>query len=244
MRAVYKGDLVEGIRQGKGELTFVNGDTYEGEFLQGFRHGHGVFTSHHRTRVYDGEWRRGERHGVGKERWLVSGDRYEGEYQHDVFHGKGVLTRGSSTSKYDGEFQNGRRHGNGRMEFAAPVNTNTNSSTNSGAFKKIIGAAMTNGMGTGLAVYVGSWKDGRMHGAGKYTRGDGSFYEGSWRDGLAHGFGKELIMATGEIYEGTWHAGLRHGDGTVTRNGTRRKGLWEMGQRIRWTAAEIPLPKG
>ncbi|KAF1789140.1 MORN motif [Phytophthora cactorum] len=113
MRAVYKGDLVEGIRQGKGELTFVNGDTYEGEFLQGFRHGHGVFTSHHRTRVYDGEWRRGERHGVGKERWLVSGDRYEGEYQHDVFHGKGVLTRGSSVegsslrSTSFGRWQNG-----------------------------------------------------------------------------------------------------------------------------------------
>ncbi|KAL4088044.1 hypothetical protein PRIC1_012474 [Phytophthora ramorum] len=248
MRALYKGELVDGIRQGKGELTFVNGDKYEGEFLQGFRHGHGVFTSHHGTRVYDGEWSRSERHGLGKERWLDTGDRYEGEYQHDVFHGKGVLTRGSSKSKYDGEFQNGRRHGYGRMEFAAAANTSMNSSAASGAFKKIIGAAIATGTGqplsTGLAVYVGSWKDGRMHGEGKYTRGDGSFYEGSWRDGLAHGFGKELVMTTGEIYEGTWHAGLRHGDGTVTRNGARRKGLWEMSQRLKWTTAEVPLQKG
>lgn len=97
--------------------------------------------------------------------------------------------------------------------------------------------------GTGLAVYVGSWKDGRMHGSGKYTRGDGSFYDGSWRDGLAHGFGKELVMATGEIYEGIWHTGLRHGDGTVTRNGNRRKGLWQMGQRTKWTVAEVSVQK-
>jgi hypothetical protein len=242
MRALYKGDLVDGIRHGKGELTFVNGDTYEGAFVQGFRQGHGVFTSHHGTRVYDGEWKRSERHGVGKERWLASGDRYEGEYQHDVFHGKGVLARGSSKSKYDGEFQNGRRHGYGRMEFAAAATA----SVAGGALKKIIGAAMASGSGqqsTGLAVYAGSWKDGRMHGEGKYTRADGSFYEGSWRDGLAHGFGKELVMATGEIYEGTWHAGLRHGDGAVTRNGARRKGTWEMGQRTKWTTAEVSVQK-
>ncbi|KAE9090353.1 hypothetical protein PF010_g18613 [Phytophthora fragariae] len=245
MRALYKGELVDGIRQGKGELTFVNGDKYEGEFLQGYRHGHGVFTSHHGKRVYDGEWRRSERHGAGKERWLDSGDRYEGDYQHDLFHGKGVLTRGSNKSKYDGEFQKGRRHGHGRMEFAVAMNNN---GTSSGVLKKIIGAAIASGgaghqLSTGVAVYVGSWKDGRMNGEGKYTRPDGSFYEGTWRDGLAHGFGKELIMATAEIYEGTWHAGLRHGDGTVTRNGSRRKGVWEMGQRIKWTTAEVPLSK-
>ncbi|KAL3670899.1 hypothetical protein V7S43_004084 [Phytophthora oleae] len=243
MRALYNGDLVEGIRHGKGELAFVNGDKYEGEFVQGFRHGHGVFTSQHGTRLYDGEWRRGERHGVGKEKWLVSGDRYEGDYQHDVFHGKGMLARGSSKNKYEGEFQNGRRHGYGRMEFAAPAITNGSASSGSGVFKKLVGAA-AKANGAGLAVYVGSWKDGRMHGEGKYTRGDGSFYEGSWRDGLAHGLGKELIMATGEVYEGTWYTGVRHGEGTVTRNGTRRKGTWEMGQRIKWTTAELPLHKG
>ncbi|KAG7393818.1 hypothetical protein PHYBOEH_006001 [Phytophthora boehmeriae] len=243
MRAVYKGELVDGIRQGKGELVFANGDKYEGEFRQGFRHGHGVFTSKHGARVYDGEWRRGEQHGVGKERWLANGDRYEGEYQHDVFHGKGVQTRGSSKNKYDGEFQNGRRHGYGRMEF----NGATIANSDTAALKKIIGAAVASTssqhVSRGLAFYVGTWKDGRMHGEGKYTRADGSFYEGAWRDGLAHGFGKELVMATSEVYEGTWHAGLRHGDGTITRKGNRRKGVWEMGQRIKWTTAEVPLPK-
>ncbi|RLN80930.1 hypothetical protein BBJ28_00003410 [Nothophytophthora sp. Chile5] len=238
MRAMYKGDLVDGIRQGKGELVFTNGDKYEGGFLQGFRHGYGVFTSQHGNRVYDGNWSRSERHGTGKERWLSSGDRYEGEYQHDVFHGEGVLTRGSNSSKYDGEFQNGRRHGFGRMEFAAAANPNAITPS---VLKTVAAAAMVSSsqLPAGLASYVGAWEDGRMHGEGKYTRADGSFYEGTWHNGLAHGFGTEAVVATSEMYEGTWHAGLRHGDGSVTRNRHQRKGVWETGQPIKWTTAEI-----
>ncbi|RLN57191.1 hypothetical protein BBJ29_005483 [Phytophthora kernoviae] len=167
----------------------------------------------------------------------------EASNTHDVFHGKGVLICGSSKNKYDGEFQCGRRHGYGRMEFnrAGIANSNT------GALKKVIGAAIASSssqhVSAGLGIYVGTWKDGRMHGEGKYTRADGTFYEGSWRDGLTHGFGKELVMVTSEVYEGTWHAGLRHGDGTITCKGNRRKGIWEMGQRIKWMTAEVPLSK-
>ncbi|TMW59930.1 hypothetical protein Poli38472_004999 [Pythium oligandrum] len=241
------GDLVDGIRHGQGAIVFTNGDRYEGGFQQGFRHGHGIFMSERGTRVYDGEWRRSERSGTGKERWATTGDRYEGEYLKDRFHGKGVLVTGSSGSRYEGEFMNGRRHGYGRMEFGQQ-----SASRGLGDKTDTVGAVLSMGMSkrsnatnstiaTRSAVYEGQWRDGRMHGEGKYTRIDGGFYEGTWVDGLAHGIGKEVSMVTGEVYEGNWKKGQRHGEGSVIRNGKRRKGLWENGQRIKWTTAEMPV---
>lgn len=243
MRGTYTGDLVDGIRQGSGALVFTNGDRYEGAFVQGFRHGHGVFTSERSNRVFEGEWRRSEKHGAGKEKWLASGDRYEGEYQKDVFHGKGVLFRGTSGSKYDGEFQFGKKHGHGRMEFANST-VSTGKLASGSDLKAILSAAGGNSISTSpSSAYEGGWKDGRMHGEGKYTRADGGFYDGTWLDGLCHGFGKEMVLATGELYEGHWQKGLRHGEGCVTRSGKRRKGIWETGRRVKWTTAEVPIFK-
>lgn len=245
MRGTYTGDLVDGIRHGAGALVFANGDRYDGTFAQGFRHGHGVFTSERGNRIFEGEWRRSEKHGVGRERWLASGDRYDGEYQRDVFHGRGVLLRGVSGSKYDGEFQNGKKHGHGRMEFAGQPRA-TGADPVKPDLKSVLAIGVGGGAaaaGGGISVYDGDWKDGRMHGKGKYTRADGGFYDGTWLDGLCHGVGKEVVLATGEMYDGQWHKGQRHGEGTVTRNGKRRKGVWEMGQRIKWTTAEVSIFK-
>lgn len=244
MRATYSGDLVDGIRHGRGTLTFANGDSYEGEFISGFRHGRGVFTSERGTLNYDGEWRRGYRHGSGKERWLRSGDRYEGEFANDAFHGKGVLVRGSSGAKYDGEFCNGLKHGFGRMEFVNPPKLTAKAST--GDVKMALEPAAPTGKlarSGAVSTYVGNWRDGRMYGEGRYTRVDGSFYEGGWVDGLCHGVGREVDIVTGEVYDGGWQSGARHGEGSITRNGKRRRGVWEMGRRVKWTTAEMPVPK-
>lgn len=38
--------------------------------------------------------------------------------------------------------------------------------------------------------YLGAWHDGKMHGQGELTSGDGvTHYKGAYRDGLMHGFG-------------------------------------------------------
>ncbi|TYZ69179.1 hypothetical protein PybrP1_006161 [[Pythium] brassicae (nom. inval.)] len=244
MRGVFSGDLVDGIRHGAGVLVFANGDRYEGAFAHGFRDGHGVFTSERGNRVFEGQWRRSEKHGVGRERWLASGDRYDGEYERDVFHGRGVLTRGVSGSTYDGEFQDGKKHGRGRMEFA--VKPRAGGGSGKADLKSVLAMGISSSAGGGagsVSVYDGSWKDGRMHGEGKYTRADGGFYEGTWLDGLCHGVGKEMVLATGELYDGQWLKGQRHGEGAVTRNGKRRRGVWDMGQRVKWTTAEVSVFK-
>jgi hypothetical protein len=63
----------------------------------------------------------------------------------------------------------------------------------------------------------------------------------TWVDGLAHGVGKEVAVESGEVYEGNWKQGQRHGDGAVIRHGKKRKGVWDMGARTKWTRPRSPL---
>jgi len=35
----YEGETVEGVREGKGSLRWINGDEYAGDFKNGLRHG-------------------------------------------------------------------------------------------------------------------------------------------------------------------------------------------------------------
>ena len=61
--------------------------------------------------------------------------------------------------------------------------------------------------------YLGAWHDGKMHGQGELTSGDGvTHYKGAYRDGLMHGFGK-LKNKLGE-YEGEFVDSKMHGKGT------------------------------
>ncbi|SHE11193.1 type I restriction enzyme EcoKI subunit R [Chlamydia abortus] len=101
--------------------------------------------------------------------------------------------------------------------------------------------------------YVGQWKAGRKHGAGKYTWHDGTVYEGEWKDDLEHGRGTKRYangdvytgqweegMFNGEgvyqwhdgtVYEGSWHDHMEHGRGTKTfPDGTILTGLWSYGE--------------
>jgi hypothetical protein len=89
----YKGELVEGLREGPGVLTWANGDTYTGNFHAGLRSGRGVFKQSDGL-TYDGEWRLSRRHGQGAQSW-PNGDHYSGAWQSDVFHGQGALSRHS-----------------------------------------------------------------------------------------------------------------------------------------------------
>lgn len=80
--AVYKGDLWNGMKHGKGDETFGNNVglrytcpmgrkhpgigfcSYKGDYSCGYFQGNGVFTCMD-NRKYDGEWLRSKRHGQG-----------------------------------------------------------------------------------------------------------------------------------------------------------------------------------
>jgi hypothetical protein len=82
----YDGELKDGVREGRGKLTWSNGDSYEGEFKNGLRHGMGVFIETN-GRNYRGQWALSMREGEGSEFWK-NGDEYKGilyTYWYNIF---------------------------------------------------------------------------------------------------------------------------------------------------------------
>eukprot|EP00759_Apiculatamorpha_spiralis_P000145 PhF_6_TR10030/c0_g1_i1/m.15370 len=104
--------------------------------------------------------------------------------------------------------------------------------------------------------YVGGFKDGKLHGFGKYTYyPSGDEYEGEWWNDMKHGHGTYKYEG-GDKYVGEWKHGKKHGKGTYTfvsgddycgswredkihgygvfviaRNGNRYEGEWEDSYR-------------
>ncbi|MGT2847327.1 MORN repeat-containing protein [Streptococcus massiliensis] len=80
-RIIYKGTLVRSKMNGKGVLTFENGDKYDGNFRNGTFDGQGTFTA-------------------------ASGWKYEGNFSNGQADGKGKLTTESNVV-YEGTFKQG-----------------------------------------------------------------------------------------------------------------------------------------
>lgn len=65
--AIYKGDFINGLREGKGVQTFVDGERYEGSWANDLPNGKGVYC------------------------W-AKGACYEGDFVNQFMHGNGILT--------------------------------------------------------------------------------------------------------------------------------------------------------
>ena len=67
--SVFKGNFIEGKKEGEGILTLPRGDFYKGVWEKGLRHSSGqmLFKNlpHNITLKYDGDWEKDKRHGYG-----------------------------------------------------------------------------------------------------------------------------------------------------------------------------------
>ncbi|MBI4826099.1 MAG: hypothetical protein HY807_06715 [Nitrospirae bacterium] len=82
-------------------------------------------------------------------------------------------------------------------------------------------------------VYVGQWKNDKLHGQGTKTWANGAKYVGQWNNSQMHGQGT-YTWANGETYIGQWKNGLREGIGTHTYlNGKKDVGQWENNNFIK-----------
>jgi hypothetical protein len=92
-RALYKGELLDGDKSGKGEE-----DSNEGYFVGNFYHD--------------------KKNGKGKMIYKLTGDEYEGDYKNDLFDGKGHYIWKETGQQYDGDYKNGLMHGKGLFEYS------------------------------------------------------------------------------------------------------------------------------
>ena len=89
--SVYRGELLDFMKHGKGELKYRNGSRYNGEFQNDKPSGYGTFTKR-------------------------DGSSYEGEYKNGLYHGEGVL-KIAGVGTYTGSFEKGMRDGKGSIVY-------------------------------------------------------------------------------------------------------------------------------
>ncbi|XP_074515820.1 alsin-like isoform X1 [Sebastes fasciatus] len=137
--------------------------------------------------------------------------RYTGCWQAGRVHGRGTM-KWPDGRTYSGNFKNGQEDGYGECIIPDKVLNKANS-------------------------YQGGWRDGKIHGFGKYKYASGEVYEGCFCDGQRHGYG---MMSTGRlakkssgVFIGQWVNDRKTGYGVyddITR-GEKYMGLWSDEQR-------------
>jgi len=106
----YQGEMVNGVREGKGTYSFANGDKYEGDWKNNKMEGKGVYTFKDGDK-YDGDWVGGKKEGQGTY-YFSNGAKYEGNWVQSKMEGKGIFYY-KNGDKYDGEWKDNKREGNG-----------------------------------------------------------------------------------------------------------------------------------
>ena len=121
-KVLTKAMLLLGEREGDGEATFVNGDTYKGSFAGGSRSGTGTYVyaapppgedeePKPPVATYEGKWVDGEKSGVGV-MTFASGVKYHGSFSAGKYEGQGTMYYANGDI-YCGEWLGGVKHGKG-----------------------------------------------------------------------------------------------------------------------------------
>ncbi len=168
---------------GFGSCQYGNGE-YRGEIVDGIRQGYGVMNFSNYD-IYDGDWHQGKMHGVGTYKfWDTKRDRYgstyEGEFNLGNREGHGKMTFANG-DVYIGAWQNDRRTGDGTCWFA-----NGDIFHGLWRFDKMLRGVYRSTSGV---IYDGEIKDDKFNGLGKLYLPNGSWYEGIFENGkLQTGF--------------------------------------------------------
>lgn len=221
----YRGDVVNGLLQGKGRVDYPNGswyagqfqngqwhgqgewhasngDIYKGSFLNGLFDGQGTLTTG--TGSYVGGFKQGRRDGEGtlKERGLT----YRGAFKADQYDGLGRLEL-EDGSQYQGVFAHGKPNGEGQR---------SDGSGNQFSGKFVNGQLEGNGNFNSADgdQYAGGFHNNQLNGKGRYENSDGDVWVGQFKDGALSGKG-ELIGADGSHYVGQFDNWRYSGEGRL-----------------------------
>jgi len=113
--AKYYGEIVDFKRQGRGIMTYPDGDLYDGFFRAGVKEGQGTQKWLDGS-FYQGPFKEGKRHGKGVHQW-PTGEVYEGEFVDDKRSGTGSYTWPTG-DKFQGQFLDDAKSGRGEFSFS------------------------------------------------------------------------------------------------------------------------------
>jgi hypothetical protein len=221
----YRGDVVNGLLQGKGRVDYPNGSWYAGQFQNGQWHGQGewhasngdIYKGGFLNGLFDGQgtlttgtgsyvggFKQGRRDGEGtlKERGLT----YRGAFKADQYDGLGRLEL-EDGSQYQGVFAHGKPNGEGQR---------SDGSGNQFSGKFVNGQLEGNGNFNSADgdQYAGGFHNNQLNGKGRYENSDGDAWVGQFKDGALNGKG-ELIGADGSHYVGQFNNWRYSGEGRL-----------------------------
>jgi len=95
------------------EEEYEDGSTYKGQLIDGMRQGTGVWTSS--TEQYSGQWQQDQRHGEGSQTWQ-DGRVYQGQFSEGRFSGQGKMEWHTphGLMVYEGQYINDQKQGHGK----------------------------------------------------------------------------------------------------------------------------------
>ncbi|XP_030614260.1 alsin-like isoform X3 [Archocentrus centrarchus] len=136
---------------------------------------------------------------------------------------------------YTGSWLAGRVHGRGTMKWpdGRLYKGNFKNGLEDGYGECVIPNKLLNKADT----YQGQWREGKIHGFGKYKYASGEVYEGCFCDGQRHGYGMlssgKLAKTSSSVFIGQWVHDTKTGYGVyddITR-GEKYMGMWLDDQR-------------
>jgi len=119
---VHEGEWVNSLKQLNNYVmdSYENGERYEGQILKGLKHGRGIYTWQDGT-VYIGYWNNDLEHGYG-EKLYANGDVYRGYWKYGAFDAQGTYIW-KNGQMYEGKWKDGFEHGYGTKTTANGVKT-------------------------------------------------------------------------------------------------------------------------
>jgi hypothetical protein len=112
-KTLFKGNLINGMRDGLGTSSFLSDSVYKGNWKDNLQNGYGIYESLTGYK-YEGNWKDGAEHGLGKN---ISRDGvYSGNWKNGNKHGIGEY-RYNDHSVYGGYWKDNKQNGYGIMKF-------------------------------------------------------------------------------------------------------------------------------
>ena len=111
---LYFGQVIDGLRQGRGRTQMQNGMTaYDGDYVDDRRDGFGVYYYKSGKLCYAGSWKQNRREGPGVAFSSHDGSVFVGRWQDNIPTGSGAAFDAEGNLIYTGEWKDGKRHGRG-----------------------------------------------------------------------------------------------------------------------------------
>ena len=110
---IYEGEILHGLRHGKGTETTHEGQIYIGEYINGNFHGKGRVIMKKSKTFIKGNFENGHISGFAK-RTSPRGT-YKGNFVNSKRHGHGTYIWKDTKYKYIGMWENGNQHGYGKL---------------------------------------------------------------------------------------------------------------------------------